>query len=247
MSQNVWPSEGTAWLTLWFHVIASKSFHQQVDCSKQRTCTADEIDAIGKARGMGGGDAGTQEREQGLMQMLYEMDGFASNDGVLVVGATNRVTLLDDALLRKGRFDMTIYMGRPSTNNRFKILQVSLSLRSAQLMRGDLRQLYQTIAICGAVQPCLGMSSERALHGSRLPEDFAASFMAYMRCAEQQGMVQLGPCCWAGALSAGRKTEKPPCAGPCQGQANTSRRGCGVGQRCAAAPGGRAEHWHGWR
>ena len=88
---------------------------------------ADEIDAIGKARGTGGGDAGTQEREQGLMQMLYEMDGFASNDGVLVVGATNRVSLLDDALLRKGRFDMTIYMGRPSTSNRFKILQVRLT------------------------------------------------------------------------------------------------------------------------
>ena len=89
---------------------------------------ADEIDAIGKARGAGGGDAGTQEREQGLMQMLYEMDGFESNKGVLVVGATNRVTLLDDALLRKGRFDMTIYMGRPSTNNRFKILQVRTAL-----------------------------------------------------------------------------------------------------------------------
>ena len=89
---------------------------------------ADEIDAIGKARGAGGGDAGTQEREQGLMQMLYEMDGFESNKGVLVVGATNRVTLLDDALLRKGRFDMTIYMGRPSTNNRFKILQVRRAL-----------------------------------------------------------------------------------------------------------------------
>ena len=91
---------------------------------------ADEIDAIGKARGMGGGDAGTQEREQGLMQMLYEMDGFASNDGVLVVGATNRVSSLDDALLRKGRFDLTIYMGRPSTNNRFKILQVGCCLSS---------------------------------------------------------------------------------------------------------------------
>lgn len=62
------------------------------------------------------------------MQMLYEMDGFESNKGVLVVGATNRVTLLDDALLRKGRFDMTIYMGRPSTNNRFKILQVCRAL-----------------------------------------------------------------------------------------------------------------------
>lgn len=85
---------------------------------------ADEIDAIGKARGRGGNDSGSQEREQGLLQMLYEMDGFEANDGVLVVGATNRVSLLDDALLRKGRFDMVIYMGRPSTSNRFKILEV---------------------------------------------------------------------------------------------------------------------------
>ena len=109
-------------------------------------CLADEIDAIGKARGMGGGDAGTQEREQGLMQMLYEMDGFASNDGVLVVGATNRVTLLDDALLRKGRFDMTIYMGRPSTVNRFKILQVGTSTWSAY--DRCIRQPRQTQAVC---------------------------------------------------------------------------------------------------
>ncbi len=85
---------------------------------------ADEIDAIGKARGRGGNDSGSQESEQGLLQMLYEMDGFEANDGVLVVGATNRVSLLDDALLRKGRFDMVIYMGRPSTSNRFKILEV---------------------------------------------------------------------------------------------------------------------------
>lgn len=84
---------------------------------------ADEIDAIGKARGRGN-DSGSKEREQGLLQLLYEMDGFEANDGVLVVGATNRVALLDDALLRKGRFDMVIYMGRPSTSNRFKILEV---------------------------------------------------------------------------------------------------------------------------
>lgn len=87
-------------------------------------CHADEIDAIGKARGNGPTDSGTAEREQGLLQLLCELDGFKRNDKVLVIGATNRVDSLDDALVRPGRFDRTIFMGRPSTSNRFKILQV---------------------------------------------------------------------------------------------------------------------------
>ena len=85
---------------------------------------ADEIDAIGKARGTSASDSGTAEREQGLLQLLCEMDGFKRNDKVLVIGATNRLDSLDDALIRPGRFDRTIYMGRPTTSNRFKILQV---------------------------------------------------------------------------------------------------------------------------
>ncbi|KAK9817951.1 hypothetical protein WJX72_004798 [[Myrmecia] bisecta] len=84
----------------------------------------DEIDAIGKARGSGGGDSGTAEREAGLLQLLCEMDGFKREDQILVIGATNRKDALDDALLRPGRFDRSIYMGRPRTDNRFKILQV---------------------------------------------------------------------------------------------------------------------------
>lgn len=89
-------------------------------------CCADEIDAIGKARGNGPTDSGTAEREQGLLQLLCELDGFKRNDKVLVIGATNRIDSLDDALVRPGRFDRTIFMGRPSTSNRFKILQVRL-------------------------------------------------------------------------------------------------------------------------
>lgn len=85
---------------------------------------ADEIDAIGKSRSSGSSDSGTAEREQGLLQLLCEMDGFKRNDKVLVIGATNRVHTLDDALIRPGRFDRTIYMGRPTANNRLKILQV---------------------------------------------------------------------------------------------------------------------------
>lgn len=88
-----------------------------------RDC-ADEIDAIGKARSTGASDSGTAEREQGLLQLLCELDGFKRNDKVLVIGATNRLDSLDDALIRPGRFDRTIYMGRPSTKNRFKILEV---------------------------------------------------------------------------------------------------------------------------
>eukprot|EP00884_Botryococcus_braunii_P006727 jgi/Botrbrau1/16055/Bobra.7_2s0029.1 len=84
----------------------------------------DEIDAIGKARGEGGGDPGTKEREQGLLQLLVEMDGFRTLDQVLIIAATNRIGVLDEALLRPGRFDRRIYMGNPSTDNRFKILQV---------------------------------------------------------------------------------------------------------------------------
>ena len=73
---------------------------------------------------MGASDSGTAEREQGLLQLLCELDGFKRNDKVLVIGATNRLDSLDDALIRPGRFDRTIYMGHPSTTNRFKILQV---------------------------------------------------------------------------------------------------------------------------
>lgn len=101
---------------------------------------ADEIDAIGKARGNGPTDSGTAEREQGLLQLLCELDGFKRNDKVLVIGATNRVDSLDDALVRPGRFDRTIFMGRPSTSNRYKILQVcSQPTPSTQLCAPSLR------------------------------------------------------------------------------------------------------------
>eukprot|EP00210_Caulerpa_lentillifera_P009379 g8941.t1 len=83
----------------------------------------DEIDAIGKKRGEGG-DSGSSEREAGLMQLLVEMDGTYGDDGVLVIGATNRLGLLDPALMRPGRFDRVIFMGLPSEMNRMKILEV---------------------------------------------------------------------------------------------------------------------------
>lgn len=85
----------------------------------------DEVDAIGKARHKDGyRDLGSAEREQGLMQLLVEMDGFKPAEQVLVVAATNRREVLDEALLRAGRFDRTIFMGTPSPENRYQILKV---------------------------------------------------------------------------------------------------------------------------
>ena len=83
----------------------------------------DEIDAVGRRRGAGLG-GGHDEREQTLNQLLVEMDGFGKNEGVIVMAATNRKDILDPALLRPGRFDRQIYVGRPDWRGREAILKV---------------------------------------------------------------------------------------------------------------------------
>lgn len=83
----------------------------------------DEIDAVGRQRGAGLG-GGHDEREQTLNQLLVEMDGFTANDGVIVIAATNRADILDHALLRPGRFDRQIYVGKPDVRGREAILRV---------------------------------------------------------------------------------------------------------------------------
>lgn len=84
----------------------------------------DELDAIGKSRSGGHGSGGTDEREQTLNQLLVEMDGFDSRDGIIVLGATNRAEILDSALLRPGRFDRQVLVDRPDGIGRRAILQV---------------------------------------------------------------------------------------------------------------------------
>ena len=83
----------------------------------------DEIDAVGRKRGSGLG-GGHDEREQTLNQLLVEMDGFSRTEGVIVLAATNRVDILDPALLRPGRFDRQIYVGAPDAHGREEILKV---------------------------------------------------------------------------------------------------------------------------
>ena len=83
----------------------------------------DEIDAVGRKRGAGLG-GGHDEREQTLNQLLVEMDGFGVNEGIIVISATNRVDILDPALLRPGRFDRKVLVGRPDVKGREEILNI---------------------------------------------------------------------------------------------------------------------------
>ncbi|WP_395147710.1 ATP-dependent zinc metalloprotease FtsH [Moraxella atlantae] len=99
----------------------------------------DEIDAVGRHRGAGMG-GGHDEREQTLNQLLVEMDGFEGNDGVIVIAATNRVDVLDKALLRPGRFDRQVQVGLPDIKGREQILRVHLK-KLPSIIGVDIRSL----------------------------------------------------------------------------------------------------------
>ena len=89
----------------------------------------DEIDAVGRKRHAGGGGGGEMEQDQTLNQLLVEMDGFSATDGVVVLAATNRVDVLDPALIRSGRFDRHVNIPRPDVKGRVSILEVHVKDR----------------------------------------------------------------------------------------------------------------------
>ncbi len=99
------------------------TFSSRVKKSAPCIIFVDEIDAVGRHRGAGLG-GGHDEREQTLNQLLVEMDGFESNEGVILIAATNRPDVLDPALLRPGRFDRQVVVPRPDMAGRFEILKV---------------------------------------------------------------------------------------------------------------------------
>ena len=88
----------------------------------------DELDALGRARGVGGPIGGHDEREQTLNQLLTEMDGFDSSVGLIILAATNRPEILDQALLRAGRFDRQVLVDRPDKTGRLDILKVQVTV-----------------------------------------------------------------------------------------------------------------------
>lgn len=104
----------------------------------------DEIDAVARRRGTGMG-GGHDEREQTLNQLLVEMDGFGVNEGIIVMAATNRVDILDPAILRPGRFDRKVMVGRPDLQGREEILKVHAKGKPLS-EEVDLKQIAQTTA-----------------------------------------------------------------------------------------------------
>ena len=137
---------GSDFVEMFVGVGASRVRDMFAEAKKHAPCIVfiDEIDAVGRRRGTGMG-GGHDEREQTLNQLLVEMDGFGINEGIIVIAATNRVDILDPALLRPGRFDRKVYVGRPDVGGREQIL--SVHAKNKPLADDvDLKQIAQTTA-----------------------------------------------------------------------------------------------------
>ena len=152
----------------------------------------DEIDAIGRARGKNSGFSGNDERENTLNQLLTEMDGFQTNAGVIVLAATNRVDILDKALMRAGRFDRQIEVGLPDVKERKAIFDVHL--RKIKLDEGLDREFLakQTPGFAGA--DIANVCNEAALIAARhnkscvTQEDFLAAIDRIVGGLERRNM-----------------------------------------------------------
>ena len=137
---------GSDFVEMFVGVGASRVRDLFADAKRNHPCIVfiDEIDAVARRRGSGMG-GGHDEREQTLNQLLVEMDGFGVNEGIIVMAATNRVDILDPAILRPGRFDRKIMVGRPDVKGREEILKVHANGKPLA-EDVDLKQVAQTTA-----------------------------------------------------------------------------------------------------
>lgn len=173
---------GSDFVEMFVGVGASRVRDLFEDAKKNAPCIVfiDEIDAVARRRGTGLG-GGHDEREQTLNQMLVEMDGFGVNEGIIVMAATNRVDILDPAILRPGRFDRKVTVGRPDVKGREEILKVHA--KNKPLGEDvDLKNLAQTTAgYTGAdLENLLNESAIRAAREERayiIQEDINKSFI----------------------------------------------------------------------
>lgn len=137
---------GSEFVEMFVGVGASRVRDLFEEAKKNAPCIVfiDEIDAVARRRGTGMG-GGHDEREQTLNQLLVEMDGFGVNEGIIVMAATNRVDILDPAIMRPGRFDRKVHVGRPDIGGREEILKVHA--KNKPLAEDvDLKQIAQTTA-----------------------------------------------------------------------------------------------------
>ena len=157
---------GSDFVEMYVGVGASRVRDLFAEAKKHAPCIIfiDEIDAVARQRGTGLG-GGHDEREQTLNQLLVEMDGFGINEGIIVIAATNRVDILDPAILRPGRFDRRITVSRPDIGGRLEILQVhaknkplgddvnleQIAQTTAGFTGADLENLLNESSICAAM------------------------------------------------------------------------------------------------
>ena len=185
---------GSDFVEMFVGVGASRVRDLFADAKKNSPCIIfiDEIDAVARRRGTGMG-GGHDEREQTLNQLLVEMDGFGTNEGIIVMAATNRVDILDPAILRPGRFDRKITVSPPDVGGREEILQVHA--KDKPLAEDvDLKQIAQTTAgFTGAdLENLLNESAILAAKQNRayiLQEDIKKSFIKVGIGAEKKSRI----------------------------------------------------------
>ena len=185
---------GSDFVEMFVGVGASRVRDLFAEAKKNAPCIVfiDEIDAVARRRGTGMG-GGHDEREQTLNQLLVEMDGFGVNSGIIVLAATNRVDILDPAILRPGRFDRKIGVGRPDVRGREEILKVHA--KNKPLGEDvDLKQIAQTTAgFTGAdLENLLNEAAILAAKDQRaflLQKDIKAAFVKVGLGAEKKSRV----------------------------------------------------------